>query len=502
MKIAGFLLLFLFIPQLIKIYVEAGENVEDVILSVGIDIGTSTTSMVVSRLSVKNTASCFTVPHVAITDKEIIYRSRIYQTPQEEGNRIDIRGISSILDTEYKKAGISPEEVQTGAVIITGESSRKENARLVTEAMSSQAGEFVVASAGPDLESVIAGKGSGAQRYSEEKARTVANFDVGGGTTNIAVFKNGELAARGCLDIGGRLIRVKDGKIAYISERLRHIIEETGEDIRLGERADPGRLHRITDRMAGILGESIGALPETPLCRESKTRESGELEHVKGITDISFSGGVADYIYRPDDHWFLYNDIGLLLADSIRNSSWVKSGHVIQSEETIQATVIGAGSYTTSVSGSTISFSDEAVFPMKNVPVFTVPGEEEKRLLAGEWEAYAKEAEWFLRESSADNIVFSLGHTERPSYREVTALADSLLKVSSSVLNRQPLLIVCRNDFAKALGMAVRRKEKSGRPVVCLDSIYVTSGDYVDFGKPLMNGLAVPVVVKTLIFGE
>lgn len=474
---------------------------EDAILSVGIDIGTSTTSMVVSRLFVKNTASCFTVPHVAITDKEIIYRGEIYQTPQADGNRIDADAVAEILKQEYKRAGITPEMVQTGAVIITGESSRKENARLVTEKMSSLAGEFVVASAGPDLESIIAGKGAGAQQYSKERACTVANFDVGGGTSNIAVFKSGELKARGCYDIGGRLIRVSEGKITYISPRLKHIIAQTGADIQLQGTANAAQLRRITDRMADILGESVGILQGTDLCRLSKSVESGDLESNGKIDHVTFSGGVADYIYHPSDNWFLHGDIGPLLADSIRCSQWVKQSGLWQPQETIRATVIGAGSYTTSVSGSTVSFSDESVFPLKNIPAYTVSEQQETDLLSGSGRDYLSNAEWFRRESGTENIIFALSHIQNPSYKEVLHLADIMMQAAEALPQKQPLLIVCKEDFAKVLGMALIRKTGRKRDIVCLDNIYAISGDYIDFGKPLMNGLVVPVVVKTLIFG-
>ena len=187
---------------------------ETSILSVGIDIGTSTTSMVVSRLQVQNTASCFAVPRVTITGAEIVYRGEIYQTPQAGGDCIDADAVASLLENEYRKAGITPEQVQTGAVIITGESSRKENAALVTERMSRLAGEFVVATAGPDLESIIAAKGAGTAQYSEEHWCSAANFDIGGGTTNIAVVRGGQLTRKGCWDIGGRLIRVENGRIS------------------------------------------------------------------------------------------------------------------------------------------------------------------------------------------------------------------------------------------------------------------------------------------------
>ncbi len=152
------------------------------VLSVGIGIGTSTTSMVVSRLLVQNTASCFSVPRVAITGAEIVYRGEIYQTPQAEGDRIDADAVVSLLEEEYRRAGITPEQVQTGAGIITGESSRKENAALVTERMSRLAGEFVVDTAGPDLESIIVARGAGTAQYSEEHGCSAVNFDIGGGT--------------------------------------------------------------------------------------------------------------------------------------------------------------------------------------------------------------------------------------------------------------------------------------------------------------------------------
>lgn len=474
---------------------------EDAILSVGIDIGTSTTSMVVSKLSVKNTASCFTVPHVAITDKEIVYRGDIYQTPQAEGNRIDADAVSEILKNEYKNAGITPEMVQTGAVIITGESSRKENARLVTEKMSSLAGEFVVASAGPDLESIIAGKGAGAQQYSRDQACTVANFDVGGGTSNIAVFRNGELAARGCYDIGGRLIRVQDGRITYISPRLAHILKETGAVLSVGGKASVTEIRKITDRMAEILGESVGILSETEGCRNSKSVESSELKKQEKIDHITFSGGVADYIYHPSEDWFRHGDIGPLLADSIRRSAWVLQSGLQEAQETIRATVIGAGSYTTSVSGSTVSFSNEDIFPMKNIPAYTVLEEQEAMILTGKGEEYCKNALWFRQESSTENIIFALSYIHNPSYKEVLHLADVLMQASETLPAGRPLLIVCKEDFAKALGMALVRKMGSKRDIVCLDNIYAISGDYIDLGRPLMNGMVVPVVVKTLIFG-
>ena len=188
------------------------------ILSVGIDIGTSTTQLVFSRITMEDQGSYFSVPRVSIVDKEIIYRSEVYLTPLLSPVLVDGAGVGRIAEEEYRRAGFTPADVDTGAVIITGESARKENAAAVLDQLSALAGEFVVSTAGPDLESVIAGKGSGAWAESLREHCVTANLDVGGGTTNIVIFSDGEVAAKGCLDIGGRLIRLDgDGTVRYIS---------------------------------------------------------------------------------------------------------------------------------------------------------------------------------------------------------------------------------------------------------------------------------------------
>ena len=186
---------------------------EQIILSAGIDLGTTTSQVIFSRIKLEN-ISYTAVPEIRIKEKEIIYKSKIYFTPMMEDNRIDIPALISILQKEYHLAGIKRQDISTGAVIITGETSRKENARQALQGLSAEAGDFVVAEAGPDLESVLAGFGSGAAAASRVWEGAVINFDIGGGTTNAAVFSNEEIQDSFALDIGGRLVRLdENGKI-------------------------------------------------------------------------------------------------------------------------------------------------------------------------------------------------------------------------------------------------------------------------------------------------
>lgn len=193
---------------------------QEIVKSVGIDIGTSTTQLVFSRLVVENLAGSYAVPRVSIVQKEVVYRSNIYFTPLLSATEIDAEAVKKIVWEEYKAAGMTPHDLKTGAVIITGETARKQNANQVLEALSDLAGDFVVATAGPDLESVLSARGAGADRISEEERKTVANIDVGGGTSNIALYQKGILKGVSCLDIGGQLIQVKNGKISYIFSKI------------------------------------------------------------------------------------------------------------------------------------------------------------------------------------------------------------------------------------------------------------------------------------------
>ncbi|MCL2299621.1 MAG: ethanolamine ammonia-lyase reactivating factor EutA, partial [Firmicutes bacterium] len=187
--------------------------------SVGIDVGTSTAQVIFSALRVENTAGYASAPNAAITEKRVTYRGASHETPLLDASKIDADKLRALVAGEFRHADVAPGDVDTGAVIITGESARKENAAAVLASLSGFAGEFVVSTAGPDLEARMAGQGSGAQAQSKQRRCRVANLDIGGGTANIAIFDSGALSAVGCYDIGGRQLRFTPaGKLSYLSE--------------------------------------------------------------------------------------------------------------------------------------------------------------------------------------------------------------------------------------------------------------------------------------------
>ena len=426
------------------------------LISVGLDVGTTTTQMVVSKLIAQNQASS--------TDREILYQSDIHFTPLIRNELIDGEGIRAIVEKEYEKAGITPETVDTGAVIITGETSRKENAESVLHALSKLAGNFVVATAGPDLESVLAAKGAGAVNASEKGP--VLHFDIGGGTSNLALCIDGKVVSTGCLNVGGRLLKFDGhGRVTYVSPVL------------AGRRFSS---HWETAQyLATVLEMAAGLREKTGDYCHFLTPGTQDLIPPPGVT-ISFSGGVADCIEKEVDHLF-YGDLGPLLGKAIRESRLCQGNYRLGSH-TIRATVIGAGCHSAQLSGSTI-FRRNTPLPLQNLPVAVLTQAEQDS--ADLKEIIQKK----LSSLDAPGALFLPGWTS-PSYSRITALADTLKDF------RCP--IVLEADMAKALGNALALRRLQDTPILCIDGLSIPEGSFLDIGAP--TGPSLTVVIKTLIF--
>jgi ethanolamine utilization protein EutA len=472
----------------------------ETLVSVGIDVGTSTTQVIFSRLRMEDVAGIFSVPRVNIVSKEIIFKGPIHETPLESPSVIDAAALTALINADFAAAGFAGGGVNTGAVIITGESARKENARSVLEHLSGLAGDFVVSTAGPDLEAVIAGQGSGAAEWSRTNSGLAVNLDVGGGTTNIAVFEAGEAIAASSLDIGGRLVRVAGGKIRSLSAAAAAVAAWKGIGLEAGDRADAGTLGRLCGAMAEVLDMAMGLREREPIFETLRTPGAAYFEIPPRPDGVFISGGVADAVYETPGDVFAYGDIGILLGRALRQSALCTVLRLLRGGETIRATVVGAGSYTVRLSGSTV-FYRGGVFPRKNLPVLRLRPAEEEACYRGEDGPLAEHAAWFLSQHDSEDLAFSFAGMRNPGYGELTSSAGVFSRLASSLKPASPLIIVTERDMAKALGQMIAARLPDGRPLAVLDSIRAGEHAYIDLGQPLMGGITVPVVIKTLIFG-
>ena len=449
----------------------------DKLISVGLDVGTTTTQLVISRLSVENRGNAFSVPEMVIGQREVFYESPVIFTPLISAELVDGEKIAAWVEAQYEKAGITKSQVDTGAVIITGETSRKENARQVLHHLSGFAGDFVVATAGPDLESVLSAKGAGATDYSAKTGKTVLHMDIGGGTSNLSYIENGQITSTGCLNVGGRLVKLDGaGKAAYISPVLEGFC-----DLRIGEIPTQTQLKQVTDTLVQALQMAAGLTPPTDLLDRLTTKENAGLWTPKKAEVISFSGGVADCI-ETQNQPFAFGDLGVLLGQSIRKSG-LCSGQYRLGEQTIRATVIGAGCHSAQLSGSTV-FYDGVQLPKKNLPVAVLP--------MPPTEEQVKKA--YLRQDSA-TVVLALKGEISPTYQQVQALAKTLVAGSEN----KELLVCTETDMAKALGHSIRLLAPE-MPCLCIDRVQLQEESFLDIGKSV--GPALPVVVKTLIMAS
>ncbi len=201
-----------------------GEEDELCVLSVGVDIGSSTSHLVFSRIVLERLDSRYVV-----TERESFYQSDILLTPYSGADTIDAEALGAFLQRQYKDAKVDPDEIDTGALILTGVAVRRKNARRIGELFARQAGRMVAVSAGDSLELVMAAYGSGAVARSIRNGAPVMNVDVGGGTAKIAVCAEGKVTDVTALDVGARLIVLDDERrIVRLEEAGRRFGAELG----------------------------------------------------------------------------------------------------------------------------------------------------------------------------------------------------------------------------------------------------------------------------------
>ncbi|MFW9809972.1 MAG: ethanolamine ammonia-lyase reactivating factor EutA, partial [Candidatus Thorarchaeota archaeon] len=225
--------------------------------SVGVDIGSSTSHVVFSQIVLEKNEKSRT-EKFEIKERKILYSGPIHLTPFKDPDNVDFFALRDLLLTDYRNAGLSITDIDTGAVIITGETARKENAEWIVSELAGEVGKFVAATAGPNFESVLAAYGSGAVSRSAETGETIMNVDIGGGSSNIAICKDGRVVATTAINVGGRLVAFDDdGSIVRLENTGRKLGELVCCNLELGQSLDEAHKRVLADALAGALIECI-----------------------------------------------------------------------------------------------------------------------------------------------------------------------------------------------------------------------------------------------------
>jgi len=474
-------------------------------ISVGIDVGTTTTQIVFSHLSIQDTARAGQAPRIRIQSRAVLYQSPIHFTPLLTEDMVDVAALSELVRKEYLRAGISPGQIETGAVIITGEAARSQNADAILQALSDLAGDFVVTVAGPNVEAQIAARGSGAAAYSADHYTQVVNADVGGGTSNAAIFRIGEHIASAAMAVGGRQIEIErtSGVIRHISPPGRTIIQALNLPLREGGQADLPTLRRFCDVMADLIVDLIeGEVSDLG----QKLQLTPPLREAENTRVVFLSGGVAAYYYDPVEinslaDVAIHDDVGPLLAQSLRMNRRLQEMNVQRPKQTLRATVLGAASQTVTLSGSTI-WAERVILPLRNLPVIR-PHLDHDQLSP---ETIADAIRYAVQRWDIDPqqraIALAMDLPEVMDYDVLQTLAQGVVQYAANQLTpTRPLVLIVERDYAQALGQTIKALRPEA-PLVVIDQVGLGEGDFIDIGEPMLDGRVVPLSVKTLIFYE
>lgn len=472
------------------------------LLSVGIDVGTTTTQLVLSRLTVRNKARLGTVPRLDVDSSAVVYQSEPAETPLTAPDEIDVTALVELIRGEYERAGVEPNQVETGAVIITGETARTHNAEVILQGISDLAGDFVVTVAGPNVESQIAGRGSGAADFSAERFTSVINVDIGGGSANAALFRAGSHIASSAAMVGGRQAKLErgTGRLLHLAPSGVIIAKELGLDLKVGAVPSIPALRQLTDAMADIVVDlCTGQL--SPL--GEKVALSPPMDYADTVTAYFISGGVGLLYYEniPAETMAdicAYGDVGPLFATSLKANTRWQQFRVRQPANTLRATVLGAASQQVTLSGSTI-WTDDKVLPLRNLPVIepVLTCFDQATAVTA---SFAAALDRWDRSGAEGGVAMAVELPERMEYHQLTELAKGIGEFAKHTMPAgSPLVLVTEKDYAQVLGQTIKMTH-SGLPLVVIDQIGLGEGDFIDIGEPMLDGRVVPVSVKTLVF--
>jgi len=464
-----------------------------VLTSVGVDIGSSTSHLLFSRLELERQDGRYVT-----VKRDVLYQSDILLTPYAGAATIDGGALGAFIDHQYQAAGLARDQVDTGALILTGVALLRENARAIADLFAGEAGRFVAVSAGDNLEATMAAHGSGAVALSETRG-AIMNVDIGGGTTKVVICRAGHAAELMAIDVGARLVAFDaEGRLTRLEPAARDIAARLGLALDLGHIVAPEDLRALAAYMVDqLIGEihADGASAGSHLLRTEALRNRG------GIAGITFSGGVSEFVYERVGASF--GDLGPAIASELRRRAAELGAPVLETSGGIRATVIGASQYTIQVSGSTIYLSPLDVVPVRNIPVVMprFPWHEAEFEAATVCQVIQDALRRFdLLDASAPVALAARWEGSATFSRIKAFCAGAVQAMASHVANGHPLILVFDSDIGGLLGLHFREEMRLALPIISIDGLELREFDYIDIGALIPTSGAVPVVIKSLVF--
>jgi ethanolamine utilization protein EutA len=479
----------------------AADNVE--LTTVGIDIGSSTSHLMFARVHLSRLATGLSSRFVVV-DRKVLWQSPILLTPYLPDFTIDTGQLADFINRSYAEAGLSRAKVDSGAVILTGEALKRKNARAIADLFSAESGKFVCASAGHHMECQMAAHGSGAVKLSKVHGKTLLNVDIGGGTTKLALIRDGELLATVAIAVGGRLLVEESGKgLTRIEEPVLEVAKSLGIALKPGAALSAKDRARLVGRMTELVIAAMNREKPDDLAQRLLVTEPWP-SHLAGIAvdAVTFSGGVAEYIYGREHGDF--GDLGHDLAHELRHAlaHHRVAAAIWDPGQGIRATVIGAAQFSVQTSGNTILITDLQSLPLYNLPVLSCGFDLGGAITPAAVTRSVREA---LEQSDLQDgtgpIALAFPWHGDPLHARLHAVAEGIgAAVPKTIAAKHPLVLLIDGDIGKSLGRVIHHETAPGANVVAIDGVQLKQFDYVDIGSVIDVSNVVIVIIKSLLF--
>src|SRR5829696_3858085 len=479
----------------------AADNVE--LTTVGIDIGSSTSHLMFAQVHLQRLGTALSSRFVVVS-RRVIWQSPILLTPYLPDFTIDTDELAGFIGGCYQYADLEPGDIDSGAVILTGEAIKRHNARAIADLFSEEAGRFVCASAGHHMECQMAAHGSGAVALSRGHGATLLNVDIGGGTTKFALIEKGTIVATAAIAAGGRLIVEQTNKgLVRVEEPALEVARSLGIDLTLGTPLGPQHRERIIARMVRLIMRMTDRRAPDELSQRLLVTDPWPPELAnRGIDALTFSGGVAEYLYKREKRSF--GDLGFDLAHELSHMLAQRRDlpPVWDPGQGIRATVIGAAQFSVQISGNTITISNPEQLPLQNLPVMACAFNLADRVDA---DAIASTVRTALAQSDiaegSSPVALAFPWHGDPSHARLHPLAAGICAALPRTLAAGlPITLLIDGDIAMSLGRVIRHETAPGAHVIAIDGVQLKQFDYVDIGLPIEVTNVVPIIIKSLLF--
>ncbi len=452
------------------------------VILLGLDFGSTTSSALIANAKVARSSE---TGHMQLDDVQVIYKSEPVFTPFFNQS-LDIEKLAKLIANWLSESGVSTKDIFSGGSMITGLAAQADNVAALSKLIINMVGESVIATADdPCLESWLAFMGSCGALSRYHAGVPILNFDIGGGTTNVALGVNGDVQTTGCYFIGARHFQFVAGgyQLTAMSSYGAALLESLNINKKIGETLNASECEKIMSFYINVLESIVAENTDFMSSPIAKKHTQVALAFNKTVeSKITFSGGVGELLYNISADETLptttfYGDFGIDLALAISKSAMLSANlktHI--PEHKGRATVVGLTLHSTEISGSTVYLPNPNCLPLRDLPIIAKLAADSS---IEQWQnAFALMAK---RQGGACIQITTCNNT----LEQVRALAAQIKHAlhTNEYAPCQPIVILVEANIGKALGNYISNWGQLDYNLIVIDEVSLRDAHFVHIGS-------------------